>query len=96
MSGDTFFLRLARAELDGAGERLAAEIEQCAGRPLLKLELGEDPEAKQGEWILQDEEGRQIWELGLEARLQRLWPELRRQIAAQSGLIAQHEPKGGQ
>jgi hypothetical protein len=57
------------------------------------VELGEDPSAKKGEWILQDEEGRQIWELGLEARLERLWPELRRQIAAQCGLVAQEEEK---
>lgn len=91
MSGSTFFLRLSRADLDGAGDSLAAEIERRAARPLLRLELGEDPEIRKGEWILQDEEGRQIWELGLEARLERLWPELRRQIAAQCGLVSLEE-----
>jgi hypothetical protein len=73
------------------GGGLLEAIRRRWTRPWLKLDVGDDPEARDGDWILQDEEGRQMWYLGLEARLDRVWPDLRRQIAAQAGFVDSEE-----
>ncbi len=93
MSGESCRLRLSRADLQALGPDLAEGIRRRSTRPLLKLEITADPLAKNGDWTLQDEEGRQMWALSLEARLDRLWPELRRQIVAQAGLVPKEETK---
>ena len=85
MQGDAFVLRLSPRDLDTLGFELSEDIRHRWARPWLKLEVTGDSDTADGQWNLQDETGHQIWELGLESRLARLWPELRRQIAAQLG-----------
>jgi vacuolar-type H+-ATPase subunit E/Vma4 len=96
MSGNAFGIRVSSADLRAFGDGTAEEIRRRLARPLLNVELGEDPEAKDGDWILQDADGRQMWDLGLESRLDRLWPDLRRQIAAQAGLVEKDEVKAAE
>ena len=91
MNGNGFLLRLSSADLSALGDGLLEAIRRRWTRPWLKLDVGDDPEARDGDWILQDEEGRQMWYLGLEARLDRVWPDLRRQIAAQAGFVDSEE-----
>ena len=86
MNGSGFILRVCAADLRAFGDGLAEDIRRRSGRPLLKLDAGRTRRPENGDWILQDEEGRQMWDLTLEARLKRMWPELRRQIVAQAGL----------
>ena len=45
--------------------------------------------------IVQDAVGGQVWDNRLLARLARLWPELRRQIAVRAGLVVERAPTGG-
>ena len=96
MAGDAFVLRLSTHDLAALGGGLSEEIRQRAAQPLLNLEVSEDPSAANGDWILQDREGRQLWELGLETRLERLWPQLRRQVAVHAQLTASDQPATGQ
>jgi vacuolar-type H+-ATPase subunit E/Vma4 len=86
MHGNNFVLRLSPADADELSQTLLDAIPRRAGRLEVKLELTRDPEVRDGDWILQDDEERQQWKVGLEARLERLWPDLRRQIATQLGL----------
>lgn len=83
MHGDAFVLRLSTHDAEEVGLNLTEGILQRAKREVVKLDLISDPDAQDGDWVLQDVKGQQRWRLGLEARLERLWPELRCQVAAQ-------------
>jgi len=87
MAGEAFLVALAPADRATLGPGLADEIAARAGRSPLVVELADDP-AVEGGVIVRDSEGRQVWDNRLAARLERLWPELRRQLAVQAELIA--------
>ena len=88
MAGETFELRLSRADRLTLTETFVDEIRRRAGKPGLELRLAEPlPDTDAGP-VLSDPEGRQIWDNRLSARLARLWPALRRQAAADTGLGA--------
>lgn len=75
MDGDTFVLRVA------PGAPVAVEdLRRATGRSSLALTLREDPSVAEGGLIIEDAEGRQVWDNRLPQRLVRLWPELRQQI----------------
>jgi hypothetical protein len=77
------------------GEGLAGEIAHRVGRSPLNVTISSDATLTGGEVIIQDVEGRQVWDNGLLARLERFWPELRRQIAIQTSLVTESKPSGG-
>ncbi|HEY3353129.1 MAG TPA: hypothetical protein VGQ83_07785 [Polyangia bacterium] len=80
MEGDAFVLRLrpgARLDVD--------EVRRRAGRPGLELTALADPAVADGGLIVEDAAGRQVWDDRLAARLERLWPELRRRLVAAIG-----------
>lgn len=86
MDSDAFRLRVSPVALRALGETLVEEIRQRASQPTLALELVEEGGLQDGEIVLEDREGRQRWDLAPEARLERLWAELRRGIVARTGL----------
>lgn len=86
MAGDAFVIRMPAEDRKQPDGELAAEIANQAGRTPLNLELRGDDSIGAGV-LIQDREGRQVWDNRLEARLDRLWPSLLRQIAAQTGLV---------
>lgn len=88
MTGDTFVVKLAPADRAIFGDRLAEEIAQRIGRPST-ITIADEPATRDGGPIIQDREGRQIWDNRFQSRLERLWPELRRQIAIATSLVAQ-------
>ncbi len=88
MAGSEFTLQLSAADRARLGEGLAEEIVHRAGRSPLKLTVSEAAGPDGGGVVISDAEGRQVWDNGLEARLARLWPDLRRQVASQTGLVA--------
>lgn len=88
MTGNTFEVRLTPADHEALGNGLADQIRQHVGRPLT-ITMADDLTAKDGGVIIQDPEGRQIWDNRFQSRLERLWPELRRQIAITTSLVAQ-------
>jgi vacuolar-type H+-ATPase subunit E/Vma4 len=86
MAGGSFLIRAHPVTRGGLGNDIAEQVTQRAKDPSLKLDVVQDSGLRDGEVLLQDAEGRQQWNISPEARLKRLWPELRMQIAAGTGL----------
>ena len=92
MAGETFRLRLCVAEYRALGDGLAEEIRTRLGRPNLRFEPVADANLEEGELLVEDPTGLQVWNLSLEARLERCWPQLRRQIAAHPTFVERSTP----
>jgi vacuolar-type H+-ATPase subunit E/Vma4 len=83
MPGADFVLLVSAADLAAFGDKLAGEIGRRTGRAPLNLSVSADP-AMAGGVVVRDAAGLRIWDNRLLPRLERLWPELRRQIAART------------
>ena len=94
MAGEAFEVRLSRIDRLTLTDTFVDEIRRRAGKPGLELRLAEPlPDTDTGP-VLSDPEERQIWDNRLARRLARLWPGLRRQVAADTGLdAADREPE---
>lgn len=90
MEGDAFVVKLSGADHAVLGDALAEEIAGRVGRPV-SITISDAPDISEGGVIVEDRESRQVWDNRLLKRLERLWPELRRQIAAQANFV----PKTG-
>lgn len=95
MEGDAFVVKLSPPDQAAFGETLASEVMERLNRPALSIHVDSDSAITHGGVIIEAGTGRQIWDNRFHARLERLWPELRRQIAAQTLLIANSDPIGG-
>jgi vacuolar-type H+-ATPase subunit E/Vma4 len=73
---------------------LADEVAHRVGRPALNVSVSYDPEITGGGVIVEDGEARQIWDNRFLKRLERMWPELRRQIAVQTSFVPKTESGG--
>jgi len=87
MAGDRFVVRLSVPDHAAMGKGLGEEIARGAGRADSVISVVGDRGIKGGGVIVQDQAGRQIWDNQLVSRLERVWPELRRQVAIQTGII---------
>ncbi len=94
MTGDTFIVKLSAAERVALGDGLAEAITTRVGRSSLSITILDDPTSGDGGLVVQDAEGRQSCDERLQARLQRLWPELRREIAIRTSLVGNSTPGG--
>jgi vacuolar-type H+-ATPase subunit E/Vma4 len=95
MHGSAFAVKLSAADRAAVGDRFADEVVHRAGRSLLSLTISNDATLQEAGPIIEDAEGRQIWDNRFQARLERLWPELRRQIAVQTALVVETKSAGG-
>jgi len=82
-------VKISAADRAAAGDGLASEIVRRVGRAL-NLATSFDAAASDGGAVVQSADGFQIWDNRLSSRLERLWPELRRQIATRAGLVGEH------
>jgi hypothetical protein len=87
MAGEAFVLDLAKGALADLGGGLPDEIVRRASRPGVSLTLSEDPSLAEGGLVLRDLEGRQVWDDRFSFRLERLWPELRLEVARHVGFL---------
>lgn len=87
MTGPRFVLHLAAEDQAIFGDELAAEIRRRCGRPEAVLEAAAEPAPIRGGIIVSDPESRQAWDNSFEARMRRWWPELRRELAAETALM---------
>jgi vacuolar-type H+-ATPase subunit E/Vma4 len=74
MGGGALVVKLAPADRAAVADRLGP------------FTLVEDPALTEGGVVVLDADGRRVWDNRLPARLERLWPELRRQIVTQGAL----------
>lgn len=90
MTGNEFVVKLSGKEPVVADSGLAEEIAHRAGRSL-RITISRDENTAGDGVIIEDAGAHQVWDNRLLKRLERLWPELRRQIAVQASLV----PKTG-
>lgn len=84
--------RIAPGERERFGAELIERVLQepgCSGRTLRCVV---DPGLPPGGLVLEDEAGARRWDLSLEARLDRCWPQLRRAIASRAQLLEEGTP----
>jgi vacuolar-type H+-ATPase subunit E/Vma4 len=95
MEGVAFVVRVSEADRALLDDELAQEITRRVGRSSLNLTVTYDSEitARSGV-IVEDAEGRQMWDNRLLKRLERMWPEMRRQIAVETSLVPRSESGG--
>jgi vacuolar-type H+-ATPase subunit E/Vma4 len=82
---------VAEQGLVGRRHGLRDDIARAAGQPGLQIALSADASAGAGGVIVEDADVRQVCDNGLLARLERMWPALRRQIAQRASFV----PKTG-
>lgn len=80
MDGDAFIVKLSPPDRVAFGDALAKSISR-------RVQIIEDAAITGGGVVVETADGRQMWDNRLLARLERLWPELRRQIAVRAGLV---------
>jgi vacuolar-type H+-ATPase subunit E/Vma4 len=93
MAGDAFFVKLSEAEQTILSDGLADKIAHRVGRPVSINVLYEEDITGDGV-IVEDAEGRQVWDNRFMKRLERLWPELRRQIAMEASFVSKTKSGG--
>lgn len=90
MAGVGFVVKLSEADCTILGDDLAGEIAHRVGRPV-SITISHEPGITGGGVVIEDAEARQVWDNRLVKRLERLWPELRQQIAVEASFV----PKTG-
>ena len=95
MAGEAFVVKLSPADRADFSVGLAEKISQRVGRSPLSVAISDDTTVTGGGVLVQDTDGRQVWDNRFMARLGRLWPDLRRQIAIQTALVATIGSTGG-
>lgn len=93
MVGNAFVIELSPGDHAALADGLAGEIARRLGCGLaVSLNLAVDPGRDDAGVVIEDPEGRQVWDNRLPARLERMWPELRRQVALGTALVAEAGP----
>jgi len=95
MPGTGYVLKMSAADYAAFGGKVAGEIARRTGCPSVNVTASADPAMTDGGVIVQDAEGTQIWDNRLHSRLERLWPELRREIFVRSSLAEKGGLAGG-
>jgi vacuolar-type H+-ATPase subunit E/Vma4 len=91
MTGDQFLAKVAEADRVSFGNGLAEEITKRVDRPGLNVTLTFDPAMNGGGISVEDADASQVWDNGLVGRLDRMWPELRQQIALGASFIQKRQ-----
>jgi vacuolar-type H+-ATPase subunit E/Vma4 len=93
MVGVEFVVRLSGTDQTIVDDGLAEAIAHRAGRSV-SITISREEDITGDGVIIEDAEARQVWDNRLLKKLERLWPELRRQIAMQSALVPQGRATG--
>ncbi|HOV89529.1 MAG TPA: V-type ATP synthase subunit E [Syntrophorhabdaceae bacterium] len=84
MAGDFFNLKISWSDINFDGNFLINEISRRINRPVT-ITISEETDIMGVGIVVEDHEGRQIWDNRLSERLKRLWPAMRRKIALDAG-----------
>lgn len=94
MAGDIFVIKMSEADYDNFSKGIIEEIAHRVGRPV-NITILQEPNIIGGGVIIEDGDGRQVWDNSLLKRLERLWPALRRYIAVQASFVQKTGSAGG-
>lgn len=94
MPGSDFVLKISAADRASFGDGLAEEIARRVGRSPLNFAIVAEATVSDGVTV-QTADGFLLWDNRLASRLERLWPELRRQIAIHASLVGENHSPGG-
>jgi len=94
MEGAVFVVKVSEGDRTLLGDGLAEEVAHRVGRSSLNVTVEYDPEIRGGGVVVEDAEARQMWDNRLLKRLERMWPELRRQIALEASFVPKTESGG--
>jgi vacuolar-type H+-ATPase subunit E/Vma4 len=96
MAGEALVVKLSPADRREFGTGLVEALAGDRSGVSRLFALAEDSSLQGGGLVMEDPEGRRIWDNRLDARLRRLWPELRRRMALQAGWVGDScEDRGG-
>jgi vacuolar-type H+-ATPase subunit E/Vma4 len=95
MAGAGFTLKVSPADLRALGAGFGDQVARRAGRGDVPVLVEADPAIEDGGVVVQDASGRQMWDNRLGARLDRMWPELRRRLAVEAGFAGPAKVGGG-
>ena len=93
IADEKFVLALGVEDLKAFGKGLADEVRRAVGREGLEIIVAPEPAPIEAGVLVRDADGRQEWDNSLAARLERLWPALRREIGAR--LLANVRARSG-
>lgn len=85
MAGNIFNIKISWSNLNLDIDFLIQEITNRVNRPVT-INTSEEVNITGSGIIIEDNEGRQVWDNRLTERLKRLWPAIRRKIAVDLGL----------
>jgi vacuolar-type H+-ATPase subunit E/Vma4 len=86
MAGAEFVVKLSKAEQTIPDDGLAEEITRRVGRPV-NITVSHVEDVTGDGVVIEDAEARQVWDNRLLKKLERLWPELRQQIAVEASFV---------
>ena len=93
MEGNRFVLEVSDADNQALGQGWLEEVRRLSGRDGLELSTVSANTKNQVGVLVRDAEGRQVVDNTLLARLERLWPALRRELAVATRLVSGAEPQ---
>ncbi|HBA54531.1 MAG: hypothetical protein GXY80_00880 [Syntrophorhabdus aromaticivorans] len=93
MAGTAFTVKCSGMGKPATDNSLADEIASRVGRPV-SITVSYEQDTTGDGVVIEDAEAHQIWDNRLLKRLERLWPDLRRQIALGAAFVAETESKG--
>ena len=93
MAGAAFVAKVSEEDRTILGDGLADEIAHRVGRPV-SITILQAPGITGGGVVVEDAEARQVWDNRFAKRLERLWPELRQQIAVEAAFVPKTESAG--
>ena len=94
-TGRDFVVKISPAAFAAFGQRLGHDLAQQAGCDGRDLAVRADDAVSGAGVVIQSADGLLVWDNRLLSRLQRLWPELRRQIAGRLGLATDAQSTAG-
>ncbi|HEY3276129.1 MAG TPA: V-type ATP synthase subunit E family protein [Syntrophorhabdaceae bacterium] len=93
-TGDQFVIKISEADRAIFGDGALREILGRAERPAIEVSVAYESDFTGGGIVVEDREARRVWDNRLIKRLERMWPELRRLIAAKVSVIPNAESGG--
>jgi hypothetical protein len=95
MAGNAFVVKLSPADYGTFGRDVNSGMKARLGQSSqVNFTLAADTTLTEPGVVIEDVEGRQVWDNRLSVRLERMWPELRRQIAFSAGLVSENDLGG--